>query len=387
MEHVKEMFGVSERRACKVLGHPRSTHRYEPIPGEDEQGLTEEIVELASRYGRYGYRRVTALLRMEGWDVNHKRVERIWRREGLKVPAKQPKRGRLWLNDGSCSPSRRRQCVEHVKEMFGVSERRACKVLGHPRSTHRYEPIPGEDEQGLTEEIVELASRYGRYGYRRVTALLRMEGWDVNHKRVERIWRREGLKVPAKQPKRGRLWLNDGSCVRLQPQGPNHVWAYDFVLVRTQDSRAVRLLTVIDEYTRECLAIRADRQIRSSDVIETLAELMMIRGVPDHIRSDNGPEFTARAVREWLGRVGARTLYIEPGSPWENGYIESFNGKLRDELLDRELFYTLLEVRVLTERYRQIYNRIRPHSSLGYRPPAPETVLPAVPLPVLAGLT
>ena len=184
-----------------------------------------------------------------------------------------------------------------------------------------------------------------------------------------------------------RLWLNDGSCVRLRPQGPNHVWAYDFVLVRTQDSRAVRLLTVIDEYTRECLAIRADRQIRSSDVIETLAELMMIRGVPDHIRSDNGPEFTARAVREWLGRVGARTLYIEPGSPWENGYIESFNGKLRDELLDRELFYTLLEVRVLTERYRQIYNRIRPHSSLGYRPPAPETVLPAVPLPVLAGLT
>ena len=168
-------------------------------------------------------------------------------------------------------------------------------MLGHPRSTHRYEPIPGEDEQGLTGEIVELASRYGRYGYRRVTALLRMEGWDVNHKRVERIWRREGLKVPAKQPKRGRLWLNDGSCVRLRPQGPNHVWAYDFVLVRTQDSRAVRLLTVIDEYTRECLAIRADRQIRSSDVIETLAELMMIRGVPDHIRSDNGPEFTARA--------------------------------------------------------------------------------------------
>ena len=232
-----------------------------------------------------------------------------------------------------------------------------------------------------------MASRYGRYGYRRVTALLRMEGWDVNHKRVERIWRREGLKVPAKQPKRGRLWRNDGSCVRLQPQGPNHVWAYDFVLVRTQDSRAVRLLTVIDEYTRECLAIRADRQIRSSEVIETLAELMMIRGVPDHIRSDNGPEFTARAVREWLGRVGARTLYIEPGSPWENGYIESFNGKLRDELLDRDLFYTLLEVRVLTERYRQIYNRIRPHSSLGYRPPAPETVLPAVPLPVLAELT
>ena len=270
---------------------------------------------------------------------------------------------------------------------MGVSERRACKVLDLPRSTHRYEPIPVEDEQGLTEEIVELASRYGRYGYRRITALLRMDGWDVNHKRVERIWRREGLKVPAKQPKRGRLWLNDGSCVRLRPQRPNHVWAYDFVLVRTHDGRGVRLLTVMDEYTRECLAIRADRHIRSCDVIETLAELMMIRGVPDHIRSDNGPEFTARAVREWLGGVGARTLYIEPGSPWENGYIESFNGKLRDELLGREVFYTLLEVRVLTERYRQTYNRIRPHSSLGYRPPAPETVMPAVPLPVLAALT
>ena len=165
------------------------------------------------------------------------------------------------------------------------------------------------------------------------------------------------------------------------------MWAYDFVLVRTHDGRGVRLLTVIDEYTRECLAIRADRHIRSCDVIETLAELMMIRGVPDHIRSDNGPEFTARAVREWLGGVGARTLYIEPGSPWENGYIESFNGKLRDELLDREVFYTLLEVRVLTERYRQTYNRVRPHSSLGYRPPAPETMLPADTLPVLVGLT
>ena len=271
--------------------------------------------------------------------------------------------------------------------MFGVSERRACKVLGHPRSTHRYEPIPGEDEQGLTGEIVELASRYGRYGYRRVTALLRMEGWDVNHKRVERIWRREGLKVPAKQPKRGRLWLNDGSCVRLRPQGPNHVWAYDFVLVRTQDNRAVRLLTVIDEYTRECLAIRADRRIRSSDVIETLAELMMIRGVPDHIRSDNGPEFTARAVREWLGRVGARTLYIEPGSPWRTATSRASTASSETSCWTGNSFFTLLEVRVLTERYRQIYNRIRPHSSLGYRPPAPETVLPAVPLPVLAELT
>ena len=248
-------------------------------------------------------------------------------------------------------------------------------MLAQPRSTQRYEPLPVEDEQVLTDDIVELASRFGRYGYRRITALLRHRGWAVNHKRVERIWRREGLKVPSKQPRRARLWLNDGSCLRLRPDRPNHVWAYDFVMVRTRDGRAVRLLTVIDEYTRECLAIRADRHIRSSDVIETLTELMVTRGVPDHIRSDNGPEFTARAIREWLAKVGAKTLYIEPGSPWENGYVESFNGKLRDELLDREIFYTLQEVQVLTEQYRQTYNRIRPHSSLGYRPPAPEAAV------------
>ena len=186
--------------------------------------------------------------------------------------------------------------------------------------------------------------------------MLRRSGWVANHKRVERIWRREGLKVPARQPRSGRLWLNDGSCVRLRPQGKNDVWAYDFVQVRTRDGRAVRLLTVIDEYTRECLAIRAQRSIRATDVIDTLAELMTSRGVPAHIRSDNGPEFTARVVREWLVGVGARTLYIEPGSPWENGYVERFNGKLRDELLNLEVFHTLLEVQVLTEHYQQTYN-------------------------------
>ena len=204
---------------------------------------------------------------------------------------------------------------------------------------------------------------------------------------MERIWRREGLKVPARQPSRGRLWLNDGSCVRLRPERRNHGWAYDFVHIRTRNGRSVRLLTVVDEYTRECRAIRAGRSIRASDVIETLAQLMIDKGVPEHIRSDNGPEFTAKAIREWLANVGARTQYIEPGSPWENGYAESFNGKLRDELLDREVFYTLLEVQVLTEQYRQTSNRIRPHSSLGYRPPAPETILPAVPVPALVGLT
>ena len=244
-----------------------------------------------------------------------------------------------------------------------------------------------DDEQALTNDIVGLATRFGRHGYRRITALLRRSGWVVNHKRVERIWRWEGLKVPARQPRRGRLWLNDGSCVRPRPERGNHVWAYDFVQIRTRNGRAVRLLTIIDEYTRECLAIQAGRSIRSSDVIESLAGLMTARGVPEHIRPDNGPQFTAKAVREWLGKVGAKTLYIEPGSPWENGYVESFNGKLRDELLDREVFYTLLEVRVLTEQYRQTYNRIRPHSSLGYRPPAPETFLPTNLVPELAVLT
>lgn len=186
-------------------------------------------------------------------------------------------------------------------------------------------------------------------------------------------------------PKRSSLaerWV-----VRLRPERRDQVWAYDFVQVRTSTGRAVRLLTIIDEYTRECLAIRGQRSIRSSEVIDTLAGLMTVRGVPEQIRSDNGPEFTARAVRKWLGAVGARTLSIEPGSPWENGYLESFNGKLRDELLDREVSYTLLELQVLTEQYRHTYNRIRPHSSLGYRPPAPETVLPADAVRALVGLT
>ena len=260
-------------------------------------------------------------------------------------------------------------------------------MLEQPRSTQRHEPLVKDDEQALTNDIVGLASRFGRYGYRRVTALLRNAGWRVNHKRVGRIWRREGLKVPARQPKRGRLWLNDGSCIRLRPERKNHVWAYDFVHIRTRNGRPVRLLTVIDEYTRECPVIRAGRSIRSPDVIETLAGLMMDQGIPEHIRSDNGPEFTARAIREWLGGVGAGTLYIEPGSPWENGNVESFNGKLRDELLDREAFYTLLEVQVLTEQYRQTYNRIRPHSALGYRPPAPETVPSPDLVPEPVGLT
>jgi putative transposase len=222
--------------------------------------------------------------------------------------------------------------------------------------------------------IIKLATQYGRYGYRRITAMLRQEGWRVNHKRVERIWRKEGLKVPQKQPKRKRLWLNDGSCVRLRPEYKDHVWSYDFVADRTADGRPLRILTILDEYTRECLRIVVERQIRSQDVIGVLSELFVLRGIPEHIRSDNGPEFTAKAVRDWLTRLEVKTLFIEPGSPWENGYIESFNGKLRDELLNREIFTTLLEAKVLIENWRKEYNQVRPHSSLRYRPPAPEAI-------------
>jgi len=208
--------------------------------------------------------------------------------------------------------------------------------------------------------------------------MLKQEGWQVNHKRVERMWRREGLKVPKKQPKRGRLWLNDGSCIRLRPERKNHVWSYDFVMARTADGRAFRILTMIDEYTRECLAMLVNRCIKSQDVIDQLFQLFVLRGIPEHIRSDNGPEFTAREIRRWLAKIGVKTLFIERGSPWENGYIESFNGKLRDELLNLEIFTTLTEAKVLIEAWRREYNGVRPHSSLGYQPPAPEAILTAV---------
>ena len=228
-----------------------------------------------------------------------------------------------------------------------------------------------DDEAALTDRILDVACQFGRYGYRRVTAILNLEGWWVNHKRVERIWRREGLKVPQKQPKRARLWLNDGSCVRLRPEHKDHVWTYDFVHARTHDGRSFRCLTILDEYTRESLAIVVKRKLNSEDVLEWLSWLFVMRGVPQYIRSDNGAEFTARAVREWLGSLDVGTLYIEPGSPWENGYIESFNGKFRDEFLNGEIFFTLKEAQVLIESWRQYYNEKRPHSSLGYRAPAP----------------
>ncbi len=203
------------------------------------------------------------------------------------------------------------------------------------------------DEERLTDDIIELADQYGRYGYRMVTGMLNNAGWEVNHKRVERIWRREGLKVPQKQKKKGRLWLNDGSCVRLRPERPNHVWSYDFVQDRTADGRVYRTLNIIDEYTREALMIRVDRKLNSTDVLDALTDLFILRGPPEYIRSDNGPEFIAQKVRDWIGAVGAKTAYIEPGSPWENGYCESFNARFRDELLNGEIFYGLREAQIL----------------------------------------
>ena len=223
--------------------------------------------------------------------------------------------------------------------------------------------------------MIELARQYGRYGYRRIAALLRDAGWQINDKRVERLWRREGLKVPNKQPKRGRLWLNDGSCIRLRAEYRNHVWSYDFVHHRTDDAKAYRTLNILDEFSRECLAIRVKRKLNSTDVIDVLTDLFILRGVPAYIRSDNGPEFIAEAVRKWIAAVGAQTAYIEPGSPWENGYVESFNARLRDELLNGEIFYTLKEAQIIIEEWRRHYNTKRPHSSLGYRPPAPESIV------------
>lgn len=253
-----------------------------------------------------------------------------------------------------------------------MSEREACRALEANRGSYRRPKKAAGDEAELTEDIIRLATQYGRYGYKKVTALLKVEGWPVNHKRVERIWRQEGLRVPERHKKRGRLYLNDGSCIRLRSCWPNHVWSYDFVFARLMDGTKIRFLTVIDEYTRECLALHVDYRLKSDDVMEVLTGLFIKRGIPDHIRSDNGAEFTAPAIRLWLEkRIGVTPLYISPGSPWENGYNESFNGKFRKEFLDLEGFTTLKEAQVLAGQWRYLYNHIRPHISLGYKPPAP----------------
>ena len=236
-----------------------------------------------------------------------------------------------------------------------VSERRVCRALGQHRSTQRRLPKSRADEERLVADMIELTRQYGRYGYRRVAALLRDAGWQVN----------------------------DGSCVRLRPEYRNHVWSYDFVHHRTDDGRAFRTLNILDEYSRECLAIRVKRKLNSIEVIDALTDLFILRGIPAYIRSDNGPEFIAEALRDWIRAVGAKTAYIEPGSPWENGYCESFNGRMRDELLNGEIFYSLREAQIIIERWRNHYNTKRPHSALGYRPPAPEATIPVDQRPVM----
>jgi putative transposase len=240
---------------------------------------------------------------------------------------------------------------------------------------HRYKSIRPDDEKQLRLDIAKLAGQYGRYGYRRITALLRAEGWRVNHKRVERIWREEGLKVPKKQPKKGRLYLHDSSCIRLRPCWQNHVWSYDFVSDRLANGKKIRMLTVIDEFTRKCLVIKVAASLKADDVIAVLTDLFVAEGLPDFIRSDNGSEFTAKLLQDWLAKLKVKTAYITPGSPWENGFNERFNGSLRDELLNGEIFYSLAEAKIIIENWRKHYNQIRPHSSLNYTPPAPASII------------
>ncbi|MCO5143611.1 MAG: IS3 family transposase [Oligoflexia bacterium] len=330
----------------------------------------------------YGSLGVDQAKRLKELEYENNRLKKLVAELALdKEMLKEVAKGKL------LSPERKRNAVIKLQKTFNVSENRACKLVEQARSTQRYKPNISDYSEVIREKVIELAKKYGRYGYRRITALLRNEGWVINHKRVERIWKEEGLKVPCRQRKRARLWLNDGSCIRLRPMYENHVWSYDFVQDHTHEGRKFRMLTIIDEYSRKCLSIKVKRKLKTMDVLEELAKLFQIHGCPEHIRSDNGSEFTAEIIKEWLRSLNVKTLYIEPGSPWENGYNESFNGKLRDELLEGEIFYTLKEAQVLIEMWREDYNTIRPHSSLGYRPPAPETILPKEKLLVMRNVS
>ena len=264
-------------------------------------------------------------------------------------------------------------------DKYLVSERTACSLVGLSRTAYRYMPLPKDDEEPLRAEVIRIASTYGRYGYRFIASMMRNAGWgQATTAKVARIWREEGLKIPQKQPPRGRLWFNDGSCMRLRATHPNHVWSYDFVFIRDAYGGKIRMLTMIDEFTRKCLMIHCARRIGSVQVIEQLANAMITNGIPEYIRSDNGPEFIAKELRSWLSGVVVKTAYIEPGSPWENGFCESFNGTFRDNLLDGEIFYSLKEAQIIVGEWVKHYNHVRPHSALGYRPPAPQTQVPQI---------
>jgi transposase InsO family protein len=292
------------------------------------------------------------------------------------------------------SPSRKRDAVDHLEGSFEVSERRACAVLDQPRSTQRYERKPASDESSLVARMHELVRRHPRFGYRRIAALLRREGFRAGFDRVYRLWRREGLKVPKSRRKRRRLGTSANGCVRRRVRRPNEVWAWDFIFDRTTSGTSLKWLSVIDEFTRECLCLKVARRMTNGDIIEVLGGLFLAHGMPAHIRSDNGPEFIAKGLREWLERSCVGPLYIEPGSPWENGYAESFHSKLRDEFLGCEEFESLREATMLGASWRRAYNEVRPHSSLGYVPPAefaracgPSAPASAAPQPALQAHT
>ena len=260
--------------------------------------------------------------------------------------------------------------MDELQHSFSVSERRACQVVGQPRSSHRYTPQVPDDEPRLIAHMLQVAKEFPRYGYRMVTHKLRQHGWRVNAKRVYRLWRREGLKVPKKERKARHSGQHENGCDHRRADHPDDVWAWDFVFDRTSNGTLLKWLVIVDEFTRECLCLHVDRNIRSNDVINELAKLFATRGLPNHIRSDNGSEFTASVIRSWLEKLELEVLYVEPGSPWENGYVESFNSRLRDEFLSLEEFENLRSARSLTVRFRQDYNDRRPHSSLGYMTPS-----------------
>ncbi|MFO7957604.1 MAG: IS3 family transposase [Candidatus Brocadiia bacterium] len=314
---------------------------------------------------QYGGMKADEVKRLKELEQENRRLKRlIGELELDKAILKEALEGK------GLSPARKRAAVGRAQQRLGVSERRACKVVGQPRSTQRYRPRRAKDEVRLVRRMTELARQNPRYGYRRIWALLRREGWEVNKKRIYRLWRREGLKVPQKQHKKRRLGSSENACVRRRPERKDHVWAWDFIHDRTAGGRPLNWLTIVDEFTRECLALKVERSIKAEDVKDQLIRLFTVRGVPDHIRSDNGPEFIARAIRRWLERAEVKTLYVGPGAPWENGYAEAFQSRLRDELLNAEEFRDVREAAALAQQWRRHYNRQRPHSALGYLTPA-----------------
>jgi putative transposase len=334
---VKLAAGSSVAQVARELGHlpplEGSLRRHEPTRGQTPQGVGERERPPEEAPCRKG--------------AGHRH-------------AKGGESGKL------LSPSRRRKAVKHLQKNFRVSERRACRVVDQPRSSQRYLSTKADKDAALTQMIVALSGQNPRYGYRRVWALLRREGWEVNKKRVHRLWREADLKVPAgRRRKRQRLGSSENGVARRRAEYLGHLWSYDFAMDATEDGRRLKMMPVVDEYSRECLALEVERSITSEEVVKTLDRLFAERGAPRFIRSDNGPEFIAQAVKRWLAASGVETLYIEPGAPWENAYSETFISRMRDELLDREEFANLKEAKVLAEDYRDHYNHHRPHGALG----------------------